>query len=59
MDVDTDVVAEIGRQRGDLHPGLGLEVLGGGLQPLLIAGDQDEVKAALGEAIGIDGADAG
>ena len=50
---------EIGRQHVYRAPGLGAERRRQGFEAAGIAGNQDEIVAAVGQPVGVDGADAG
>ena len=53
------LLQELQAQGGNLHARLGAKAVGDGVQSLLVARNRDQVVAALGEAIGVNGADAG
>ena len=50
-----DVIRQVGLQHLDLAARRGREAVGQLLQLLAVAGDDDEIVAALGEAVGVDG----
>ncbi len=58
-DADPGFIAEIGHQNIDGHAVARAQVGGEGFQAILAAGDQHQVSAARGQAIGIDGTNPG
>jgi hypothetical protein len=53
------LVAQIGGEHLDRAAGLVRNLCGQRLQLVLVAGDEDEIVATGGKAVGVDGADAG
>jgi hypothetical protein len=56
---EVGAIGQVGGQDLDLAARLGGDPAGHGVQPRAVAGDQDQVVAALGQPVGIDRADAG